>query len=442
MIRWLGLLVFAGTALAQGNRPIDALPWNASLGDALDEAEERGAPLAVYVCRAGEEGEAPQAIGASEATKALYAWALWRIDLSKASDDRASFEKRWGDACDLSQLPAVHLFDAKAQWRAQVVQPAADGKGLAETLEAVATQNGGMGIEAGYYRNARAAWRRASAAGDAKAALADLDVVVGIAENCKKDFRFTAEARTKLAELVKAAKERLDELKKASAAKDWRRVWDLGHELMESYAGTALGNDVEECLAEVEKDPEADKALSAFAAAEDSAKRDAHRAEALAALRARVPASEAPDDKVTVVFWDQGFSSPEGEVSSSGSVPEDPVWPIVAGGFWLGDDRCVVFAWDAKARKVLERKGEEGMALEFLDLHARDDVERKVLSVMREKARWEDRPVVPVAIKPGDNGKLLVTAYDGWDADCGHWSSGTWAVDVTAGTVEDRGHVK
>lgn len=433
MIRWMGMLLLAGAALAQGQKPIDALPWNASFQDALEEAEDRGAPLAVYVYRAGDEGEAPQAIGASDATKALYAWALWRVDVAKESDDRKAFLQRWGDACDLAHLPAVHLFDAQAQWRSQVVDPAADGKGLAETLEAVAAQNGGAGIEAGYYRNARAAWRRAGAEGDTKAALADLDVVVGIAENCKKDFRFTAEARTKLAKLVEVGRHQIEFLKKSAGLKDWGGVWNLGHELMDAYAGTSVGTEVEDYLAKLEKNPEAERAFSAFAAEQEKKATQTyldrvweHRTAALFALRTRVPSGEVPDNQITVVFWDE-FADAQ---------------PFVVAGLWLGDDRCVVFAWDAKAGKTLERQGEEGMALEFLDLRARDDVERKVLALMRDKARWEERPVVPVAIKPGDNGKLLVTAYDGWDGDCGHWSFGTWAVDVAAGTVEDRGHVK
>ena len=69
-------------------------------------------------------------------------------------------------------------------------------------------------------------------------------------------------------------------------------------------------------------------------------------------------------------------------------------------------------------------------------------MERRVLALLREQARYEGRPVVPVSIKPGDHGKLDVTWYAGWDREARRWSYGFSAVDVAAGTVDDRGHAK
>ncbi|GEM_PF-6169029 len=449
-MRWACVVCLAGAAFAQGTeeRSIDTLPWNATLQEALDEAEDRGAPLAVYVYEACEEGDAPVAIGASEATRVLYGFALYRMDVSKESDERKAFDQRWGSACDLSRTPALQLFGPDAQWRG-LADSFADGKALAETCQAVLAQLEKPPIDAGFYRNAWGAWKRASealTAGDTRGAVQDLEIVVAIASNCGKDFRFTAEARKRYDGLMADGAAKLEVLKKALAEKDWTTVWTLGRELAGTYQVTALGSDVADVLASIDGNPEAAKAMEALAAAEEKGKSEGHlaevakhRVEALAALRTRVDATQVPDDRVKVVFWDTvvdgtSMAGPEGpQVEQTG---------FVVAGYWLGDDRAVVFAWDPVAGKVMETEGPEVEVRVFGNLTARDDVERKVFSLLREQARWEGRPVVPISINPGDGGKLDVTWCDGWDAECNHWSLGYSAVDIVAGTVEDRGHVK
>lgn len=457
----VGYLALAGAAFAQGTeaRPIDTLPWNATLQEALDEAEDRGAPLAVYVYEACEEGDAPVAIGASDATQVLYGFALYRLDVSEESDEREAFDRHWGSACDLSRMPAVHLFvtdqqagPASGQWRG-MADSFSDPKALAETCQAVLAQIEKPPIDAGFYRNARGAWRRASealATGDTKGAVQDLEIVVAIASNCGKDFRFTPEAKKQYAELMTTGRTKLDELKKAMSAKDWRIVWSLGRELAGTYQFTVLGSEIGDVLASIDGDPEASKAMESLAAEEENGNTDVrlaeaakHRTEALRILRLRVPATEVPDDQVTVVFWDA-----IGDLPGNAKVvltPEGKRPDVVGIGYWLGADRAVVTGWDLVhdcecMRQPLDAG--EGESIGFLDLRSRDDVERKVFALVREHVRWDGRPVVPISIKPGDNGKLNVTWYDGWDADCGHWSYGFSAVDVVAGTVEDRGHAK
>ncbi|MEK7878806.1 MAG: hypothetical protein AAB285_03005, partial [candidate division NC10 bacterium] len=333
------------------------LPWNATLQEALDEAEDRGAPLAVYVYEACEEGDAPVAIGASDATQVLYGFALYRLDVSKESDERKEFDRRWGSACDLDRTPAIHLFGpdqqagpASAQWRG-MADSFADPKALAETCQAVFAQIGKPPGDAGFYRNARGAWKRASealATGDTKGAVQDLEIIVAIASNCGKDFRFTPEAKRRYAELMDDGRAKLDALKRAMAAKDWGTVWSLGRELAGTYQFTVLGSEIGDVLALIDGDAEASKAMEALAAEEDKGKTEArdaemakHRAEALKALRTRVDAAQAPDDRVTVIFWDTIVDG------TSMSGPEGPVVEqtvFVVAGYWIGDDRTVVFA--------------------------------------------------------------------------------------------------
>ncbi len=453
-MRWAWLVCLAGVALAE-ERAIDTLPWNATLQEALDEAEDRGAPLAVYVYEACEEGDAPAAIGASEATQVLYKFSLYRLDVSKESDERKAFDQLWGAACDLERTPAIHLFGpdqqagpAAAQWRG-MADSFADTKALAETCQAVLAQLERAPIDAGFYRNARGAWKRASealSAGDKKTAVQDLEIVVAIASNCGKDFRFTAEARKRYDELMAEGRASLDSLKKALAAKDWRTVWSLGRELAETYQFTVLGSEIGDVLGSIDGDPEASSAIAEIAAHEEKGKSEErlaeaakHRVEALAALRTRLDATQAPDDRVTVVFWvpildEMSAQGPKGVTIVRSN--------FVVAGFWIGDDRAVALLWDPAAGKVVEQDDAEAHAEPFVELTARDDVERKVFSLLREQARYEGRPVVPVSIQPGDHGKLNVTWYDGWDLRAGRWSAGYSAVDVLSGTVEDRGHGK
>lgn len=439
----VGCLALAGAAFAQGTeaRPIDTLPWNATLQEALDEAEDRGAPLAVYVYEACEEGDAPVAIGASDATQVLYGFALYRLDISKESDERKVFEQRWGSACDLDRTPAVHFFGPDAQWRG-MADSFADPKALAETCQAVLAQLEKPPIDAGFYRNARGAWRRASealTAGDTKGAVQDLEIVVAIASNCGKDFRFTPEAKKRYDELMTAGRTKLDELKKAIVAKDWETVWSLGRELAGTYQFTVLGSEIGDVLASIDGDPEASKAMEVLAAEEEKGAVEAHlaevakhRVEALAALRKHVKAEEAPNEEVTVVFRVAGvhwYETDEKTGMRSGD-------PFVAFGYWIGGDRAVVLEVGSG------EEGVDGKLVNFLELKASDDVERRAIALVREHTRWDGRPVVPVAIKPGDGGKLNVTWFDGVDVEHGRWSYGFSAVDVVAGTVEDRGHAR
>lgn len=446
---WMGCLLVAGAAFAQQTeaRPIDRMPWSLSLQEALDEAAERGAPLAVYLYIEGQEGEAPRAIGASEATQTLYGFALWRVDVSKESEACEEVKRRWGTACDLSQTPALHLIGPDGVWRGRV-EPVFDATELLETCQAILGQLDARPIDAGYYRNAHQAWKRASEAiakGNATGALPDLELVVDIAKNCGRDFRFTSEARKRYDELMADGRARLDELRTALEAKDWPRVWELGRKLADAYQLTALGAEVGDVLAAIDGDPEAGAAIGEIAAREKKASAETFLAEAarqripaLLALRTRIQEEEVSNEAVTVVFYGEGTRLHRTDENSWQSIP------FKAAGYWINEDRAVVLT------DGLPLPGAGGEEVDFVDLRPRDDVERKVMALMRKHTRWDGRPVVPVSIKPGEHGKLNVTYFDGLASDrpddptwpCSRWSYGFVAVDVVAGTVEDRGHSK
>lgn len=432
-------LAIAAAAFAQDDaeRPIDGMPWNTSIAEALAEAEDRGAPIAVYVYKDGEEGDAPVAIAASEATRTIWGFSLLRIDVLRGGDALAEFMRRWGATCSIEKLPAVFLFAPDGGPSAEAVLPAADGKALRETCEAVLARLGRPPVEAGFYRNAKAGHERgaeAMARGDARTAMRELEVVVAIAANCGRDFRFTDGDRKAYQRLVEEARARVEGLRKAIGAKDWKTVWRLGHELAEAYRQTELEGEVTDLLVAAEADPDAAKAFETLSAEEEKARTEAylvevakHRSEAIREIGAGVSLSEIAEDQIQVVFWDEALLSLAGRPGDEDRMT-NPLATVHAVGAWLGSDRAVMLLADPA-----------GGADDLHDLVARDDVERRVFALMREQARVGVRPVVPIAIKPGDHGKLIVTACDGWDGEAGGWSLGCWAVDVAAGTVEDRG---
>src|SRR5581483_2061454 len=133
------------------------------------------------------------------------------------------------------------------------------------------------------------------------------------------------------------------------------------------------------------------------------------------------------DDDVTVAFWE---AIPSWKWSQDGHTRTRQGEVAWLGGFWLGADRVLVFAWDAKAKKVVElARNADNEPASAVDFKATDETSKAVLELMRKYGRYEGRFVVPSKLEPTEQGGLRVLYLDGWDDGCGHLSFGWYDVD-------------
>jgi hypothetical protein len=176
---------------------------------------------------------------------------------------------------------------------------------------------------------------------------------------------------------------------------------------------------------------------------------DGHRPAALAALRLLVSSNEAPDEDVTLIFWE-----PLAWDARSSGIDWDPEKAAFVGGYWLGRARAVTLVWESKANELvmlssLARRplaGPDGGAAPawgpaFHDLRATDDASIRAFELMAQHARFRGRPVVPISLEGGEGGPFKVEYLDGWDSGCAHWSLGQLQVNPHDGLVEMTGHI-
>src|SRR5581483_3673334 len=184
----------------------------------------------------------------------------------------------------------------------------------------------------------------------------------------KKKVRFLPAAKKRWEELIAPVREQRAALEKAHEAKDGKK---LVRPLFESKDKDALRGYQEAVL--LREKPKED---------EYRAKMAKVRAEALEALRAKVPASEVKDDDVTVAFWE---AIPSWKWSQDGHTRTRQGEVAWLGGFWLGADRVLVFAWDAKAKKVVElARNADNEPASAVDFKATDETSKAVLELMRK----------------------------------------------------------
>lgn len=173
------------------------------------------------------------------------------------------------------------------------------------------------------------------------------------------------------------------------------------------------------------------------------------RGEALAALRFVVPASSVPDDAVTISFW----SPCDAAASGLRRFPR-----VDIGGFWVGEDRCIVLACqpgrpgvvrDPLVLRYLEGglDGRNGMSPHMrvpglCDWTARSALERELFRLVRlERAvpLWMHKAEASYSAQ--SRGCLVVEYVDGFDEGCGHMGLGDFRFDPVRLQLYPDGHL-
>jgi hypothetical protein len=337
----------------------------------------------------------------------------------------------------LDKAPALLILSRQLELIDRV-DLAAEKPGVFEAIAAARKVVGSESVSVTDYRRAAGEWREVQtlvAAGKHVEAWPTAKHLAERVAGLDTQLPFTAKAKKLAADLEAEVMGNLRELKKAHAAKDWKRFFTIVFELRP--AQFELEKELRPLLEGLETNNDAKRASQEVAAEcmapltrELLAKAALHKAEALEALRAKVPASEVADEDVTVVFWERA--------RRGSSV-------FYVGGYWLGKDRACVATWDVVAKKLVSAgKGASGKSGEeapsFFDLQAADEATREAFELLRKFVRWEAHAVVPTRVTAKD-GKLEVLYFDGWDGGCDHFSFGWAEVDPKTKVVELKDHV-